>query len=147
VLDFDQHATVRRFDGKQSMISIITGNCGWVGKEHRSMKSLLYFPVFGALIFGGTILTTASAAVAKDGEAVYAAKCKNCHGADGAGNPAIAKMMNVTMKALGSAEVQAKSDADLKMFITAGVGKMKPVVGLAAADVDNVVAYVRTLKK
>jgi cytochrome c5 len=100
-----------------------------------------------AVLFGGTILTPASAAVAKDGEAVYSAKCKNCHGADAAGNPSIAKMMNVTMKPLSSAEVQAKSDADLKMVITAGTGKMKPVAGLAAGDVDNVVAYIRTLKK
>jgi mono/diheme cytochrome c family protein len=100
-----------------------------------------------AVLFGGTILTPASAAVAKDGEPVYAAKCKNCHGADGAGNPSIAKMMNVTMKPLSSAEVQAKSDADLKMVITAGSGKMKPVAGVAAGDVDNVIAYIRTLKK
>lgn len=95
----------------------------------------------------GAMITPAIAASAKDGEAVYAAKCKNCHGADGAGNPAIAKMMNVTLKPLGSAEVQAKSDADLKAVVTAGMGKMKPVAGISPADVDNVVAYVRTLKK
>jgi mono/diheme cytochrome c family protein len=102
----------------------------------------------GAVLYSAAMLTSAVAAgVAKDGEAVYAAKCKNCHGADASGNPAIAKMMNVTMKPLGSAEVQAKSDADLKMVITAGTGKMKPVAGVAGADADNVVAYLRTLKK
>jgi len=100
-----------------------------------------------ALVLGATFTATASAASAKDGEAVYMAKCKNCHGADGAGNPAIAKMMNVTMNPLGSATVQAKSDADLKTIVTTGTGKMKPVSGLAAADGDNVVAYLRTLKK
>ena len=105
----------------------------------------------GALILlvGSTFLAPAPAlaASAKDGESVYSAKCKNCHGADGAGNPAIAKMMNVTMKPLGSAEVQAKSDADLKAAISAGTGKMKPVAGVSGADADNVVAYLRTLKK
>jgi mono/diheme cytochrome c family protein len=100
-----------------------------------------------ALVLGAAFSAPASAASAKDGEAVYTAKCKNCHGADGAGNPAIAKMMNVTMKPLSSAEVQAKSDADLKTILSAGTGKMKPVSGLAAADGDNVVAYLRTLKK
>jgi len=101
----------------------------------------------GAVIYGGTMLAPAAAASAKDGETVFAAKCKNCHGADGSGNPAIAKMMNVTMKALGSAEVQAKSDADLKTVVTAGTGKMKPVTTVAGGDLDNVVAYVRTLRK
>jgi mono/diheme cytochrome c family protein len=111
-----------------------------------SKYSSTYF-VFSALLLGATVIAPASAATAKDGEPVYTAHCKNCHGADGAGNPAIAKMMNVTMKPLGSPEVQAKSDADLKAVISAGTGKMKPVSGLSAADTDNVVAYLRTLKK
>jgi mono/diheme cytochrome c family protein len=99
------------------------------------------------MLFATTMITPAIAASAKDGEAVYTTKCKTCHGADGAGNPAIAKMMNVTMKPLGSAEVQAKPDAGLKAAVTTGTGKMKPVSGVAGADLDNVVAYVRTLKK
>jgi mono/diheme cytochrome c family protein len=111
------------------------------------MKRSISFMAFGALLLGGTFLAPASAAVAKDGEPIFAAKCKTCHGADGAGNPAIAKMMSVTMKPLGSAEVQAKPDAELKTIITAGTGKMKPVSGLAPADADNIVAYLRTLKK
>jgi mono/diheme cytochrome c family protein len=95
----------------------------------------------GALLLGSALSAPAVAA-AKDGEPVYTAKCKNCHGADGTGNPAIAKMMNVTMKPLGAA-----SDADIKAAITNGTGKMKPIAGIAPADVDNVVAYVKTLKK
>ena len=98
-------------------------------------------------MFFAALVAPAVAASAKEGEAVYSTKCKACHGADGAGNPAIAKMMNVTMKPLGSAEVQAKSDADVKAVITAGTGKMKPVSGISPADADNVVAYIRTLKK
>jgi mono/diheme cytochrome c family protein len=94
----------------------------------------------------GAISVPAVAATAKDGEPIYGAHCKSCHAADGAGNPAVAKMMSVTMKPLGAADVQSKSDADLKAVITAGMGKMKPVTGIAPADVDNVVAYLRTLK-
>jgi mono/diheme cytochrome c family protein len=100
------------------------------------MKQLIGFLVCGVVICGGTML----AASAKDGEAVYTAKCKNCHGVDGSGNPAIAKMMNVTMKPLGSA-----SDADVNTAVTMGVGKMKPITGVA--DLDNVIAYIHTLKK
>jgi len=91
--------------------------------------------------------TGASAADAKAGQEVFAKSCKSCHGADGTPNPAIVKMMKVDMKNLGSAEVQAQSDADITKIITEGKGKMKPVKTVSGAAVDNVVAYVRTLKK
>src|SRR5580692_1834597 len=104
------------------------------------MKRSVRFLVCGVFFYGATVIATAASA--KDGEAVYATKCKSCHGADGAGNPAIAKMMNVTMKPLA-----ASSDADIKTAISAGVGKMKPVSGIAAGDIDNVSAYIHTFKK
>ena len=59
----------------------------------------------------------------------------------------LAKMMKVDMKNLGSPEVQALSDADIAKIITDGKGKMKPVKSVTGPAVDNVVAYVRTLKK
>ena len=83
---------------------------------------------------------------AAEGKAIFGTKCKGCHGADGQGNPAIAKMMKVTMHPLGSAEVQSKSDAELKKIITEGTGKMKAQT-LTAKQADDVVAYLRTLKK
>jgi mono/diheme cytochrome c family protein len=91
--------------------------------------------------------TGASAADAKAGQEVFAKSCKSCHGADGTPNPAIVKMMKVDMKNLGSAEVQAQGDADIAKIITEGKGKMKPVKTVSGPAVDNVVAYVRTLKK
>lgn len=81
------------------------------------------------------------------GQTAFNAKCKTCHGADGSGNPAIAKMMKVNMKALGSADVQAKSDADLKKVITDGFGKMRPVAGVNSKTADEIVQFIRTLKK
>jgi len=87
------------------------------------------------------------AADAKAGEAVYSKSCKSCHGADGSGNPAIAKMMKVDLRDLKSAEVQSKSDADLKKVVTDGTGKMKPVAAVTGSSVDDVVAYLRSLKK
>jgi len=89
----------------------------------------------------------ASAADAKAGQAVYDRSCKACHGPDGSGNMAIAKMFKVDMRDLKSTDVQAMSDDDLRKIITGGKGKMKPVSSVSGAAVDDVVAYVRGLKK
>ena len=91
--------------------------------------------------------TAASAADAKAGQAVYDKSCKTCHGPDGTPNASIAKMMKVDIKDLKSAEVQAIGNEDLKETITKGKGKMKPVKSVSGADLDNVVAYVHSLKK
>ena len=87
------------------------------------------------------------AADAKAGQAVYDRSCRSCHGADGAPNPAIAKAMNVQMLDLKSSEVQSKSDADLKKAVTDGQGKMRPIPSVTGAALDNVTAYIRSLKK
>ncbi len=80
------------------------------------------------------------------GADTYKAKCQACHGANGTPNPAMAKSMG--LKDLGSAEVQGKSDADLKTMIDKGKGKMPSFEGkLTSAQIDEVVKYIRTLKK
>jgi len=99
--------------------------------------------LIGVLLLGTAGLVAAGDAQA--GKAVYAQSCKACHGVDGAGNPAIAKALKVNLRALGSADVQSKSDADLKKDTTQGVGKMKPVK-LTDAQATDVVSYLRTLK-
>jgi mono/diheme cytochrome c family protein len=81
------------------------------------------------------------AADAAAGKAVYATNCKKCHGADGEANPAIAKAMKVEMKPLSA------TTADVKDVITKGQGKMKPMPAVTGADLDKVVAYVKSLKK
>jgi mono/diheme cytochrome c family protein len=91
--------------------------------------------------------TAVQAANAKAGMSVYNKSCKSCHGADGMANPAVAKMMKVDIPDLKSADVQAMSDDDLKKVITDGKGKMTPISGVSGAAADNVVAYVRSLKK
>ncbi len=83
----------------------------------------------------------------KDGKAVYDRACKNCHGTTGEANPNIAKMMKVEIKNLGSHDVQALSDDELKKIVTDGKGKMPAIHTVTGQAVDDVVAYVRTLKK
>ena len=105
------------------------------------MKTILIGTISFVLSFG------LASAGASEGKALFAAKCQACHGPNGEGKPAIAKMFNVTLPALGSKEIQSKSDAEIKKTITAGQGKMKAVAGLTDAQVDDVVAFVRTLKQ
>jgi cytochrome c2 len=73
-------------------------------------------------------------------------RCVMCHGAAGEGNEAIAKALGAQMPALGSKEVQALNDAELKKIVLEGKGKMKPV-SLSDAEVADVIAFLRTLKK
>ena len=97
--------------------------------------------VISASLVGLVATTSPAWADAAAGKAVFDTKCKACHGADGAGNPGIAKALGVTMKPLAS------TDADVKKVLTEGVGKMKPVNGLSPAQADDVAAYVKSLKK
>jgi len=102
-----------------------------------------------AAIFIFVILTMGSmlAADAKNGEVAYGKSCKSCHGVDGTPNAAVAKMLNAQIPVLGSTDVQAKSDDEIKKVVTEGQGKMKPVKAVTGDTLDDVVAYVRSLKK
>ncbi len=89
------------------------------------------------------MLSAASVAFAADsGADLYKAKCAMCHGADGT-----SKMANVP--ALGGADVQGKSDADLKTVIEKGKAPKMPAYAgkLTDAQIDDVVKFIRTLKK
>jgi mono/diheme cytochrome c family protein len=81
------------------------------------------------------------------GKEIYSKKCASCHGAAGEGKESVAKTLKVTIHPLGSKEVQAKSDEELKKNLLEGTGKMKGVTGIDAKGADDVVAYIRTLKK
>jgi len=99
-------------------------------------KTILTLLAAGAMAF---------AADAKAGAEVYAKACKSCHGADGAPNPAIAKMMKVEMRHLGDPAVQGLPDSKWEEIITSGVGKMKGTKSVTNAA--DVVAFGKTLKK
>ena len=93
---------------------------------------------FTSLILAASI---SFAADAKAGKAVYDRSCTACHGADGTPNASVAKMMKVEMKDLKT------TDADIPSVITKGKGKMQPVKTVTGAAVDDVTAYVHSLKK
>lgn len=97
------------------------------------------------LILAGGV--PAPAADADAGKGVYMKACRGCHGADGTANAGVAKSQGVTMKHLGDPDVRKMSDADLKKAIVEGFGKMKPVRSVTPAQADDVVAFMRTLKK
>ncbi len=83
-------------------------------------------------------LALAAAAVrAEDAAALYQAKCKLCHGADGKGSP-------VGLK-LGSPDLTAKkvAAADAAKVIESGKGKMTPFKGkLTDPEIKALAAYV-----
>jgi mono/diheme cytochrome c family protein len=98
-----------------------------------------------AVLFGASFSFGQGKAAA--GKEIYSKKCVSCHGDAGEGKESVAKVLKVEIRPLGSKEVQAKSDADLKKTILEGTGKMKGVSGIDAKGADDVVAYLRTLKK
>ena len=106
------------------------------------MKSFLGVFAAGLFLFVPAILGQDAA----KGEKLFATKCKSCHGAQGQGNPAIAKGLGVTFRDLKSAEVQKQSDAELKKLAMGGHGKKKPLKSVTPAELDDVVAYLRTMK-
>jgi mono/diheme cytochrome c family protein len=105
------------------------------------------------IVLGGGLLIVAASASgwageAKAGKATYDKLCASCHGAEGKGNPAMAKAMgekglNLTMK-----DVQSKKDDELLKVITQGEGKM-PASGksLSKQEQADVLSYVRSFGK
>ena len=106
------------------------------------MKTL--FPITAA-----AFLAMGLNASAADGAAIYTKECAKCHGADGKGDTKMGKKLKI--KDL-TVELAKLSDAQIAASITDGVKegdkmRMKPVKNVAAADVDAVVKYVKSLKK
>ena len=109
------------------------------------MRMLLLSGVAAAVLFCTPSALSAAGDAAK-GEKTFATKCKSCHGAEGKGNPAIAKSLKVTFRDLKSAEVLKQSDAELKKLALGGHGAKKPVKGVTTAELDDVIAFLHASK-
>jgi mono/diheme cytochrome c family protein len=98
--------------------------------------------IFTTAALAALCCTTVFGADAAAGKAVYDKSCKNCHGADGTPSAGMAKAMGIK-----DFKTTAYSDAEITTAVTAGKGKMKPVAGVTGASLDNVIAYVKSLKQ
>lgn len=87
-------------------------------------------------------------AIGPDGKTLFASKCASCHGKDGKGNPAMAKMFKVAPAALDltSAATQEKTDEALVAVVRDGRGKMPAQKGkLMGRDFTVLVQHIRGL--
>jgi mono/diheme cytochrome c family protein len=95
-------------------------------------------------------LALPAAAGAHPAQATYDKMCKSCHGADGAGNPARAKMLKIDEAKLnlGREESAKLTRDDLKKVLLDGKEKM-PAYGkkLKPDEVDPMVDLVTELAK
>ena len=99
---------------------------------------------------------TAGAALAQDAKAVYEKECAKCHGAAGAGDGAMGQKLKDKPSDWtkgGGGGLKDFDDAKIAESIKKGgaaVGKSKAMPAypkLSDADVQGLVAYVKTLKK
>lgn len=75
------------------------------------------------------------AADAAAGATVYNTKCKMCHGAGATGG------------VMDKAAIAGTPEATTKATVQNGKGKMKAIASVTGADLDNVAAYIASLKK
>jgi mono/diheme cytochrome c family protein len=112
------------------------------------VKMKKYIPVFFALfVILGLLALPLSAADAVAGKEIYLKKCKSCHAEDGAGTPAMLKKFGDKLKPLGSAEIQKMKDPEMIAGFKAAENHKALVKTTTDADLANIVAHIRTLKK
>jgi len=102
-------------------------------------RRLIVMAVLAALVVAMTM-----PALAQDAAATYKSKCVMCHGADGKGNPAMAKsMQNLDL----IANTKTMSEADVAGIIGKGKPPKMPAYGtLGDPTVQALAKYVKGLK-
>jgi cytochrome c len=109
---------------------------------------LKYLRLFVPVVFAGMVLVPALAAGdAEKGKELYMKRCKTCHGEDGAGTPAMQKKFGEKLLPLGGKQVQAMKDAEITKAFQEAANHKALVKTLQPGDLDNVIAFIRTLKK
>ena len=103
--------------------------------------------VLAVMGIGGVLLGSAIVASADEtGKKVYQRDCQSCHGADGTGNPQIAKALQVSIPSVTAAALKQKDDAELLRLIAEGKGKMPGYAKkLSAEEQRQVLDYMKTL--
>lgn len=123
-----------------------------------------HFALFVSITALATLLAPASALAgdAEAGKTTYTTNCVSCHGETGKGDGPVGQVLQPPPRDFAAGDFQLDgdadgtpgSDADLKAVIAKGAGafggnQMMAAWGgiLSDEDIDNVVAYIRTLKK
>ena len=109
------------------------------------MKRMLQFAIVALVSIPVIVSVIAASGDPAQGKAVYLKRCKMCHGTDGQGNPAMARMLKVEFKAMESDYIQQKEDSEISQTIIKGKGKMAAVRGISEDEVADVIAYVRSM--
>ncbi|MGB7951590.1 MAG: c-type cytochrome [Candidatus Binatia bacterium] len=109
------------------------------------MRKQIWIVTLGFGLAGGWITGTL-AADAKAGKAAFEKSCAGCHGADGKGNPGMAKVIGEKGLNVVGKETMQKSDEQLLKIISEGSGKM-PASKLSKDDQKHALNYLRSLAK
>jgi len=99
-----------------------------------------------AILFAYTV-SQARAADTGAGKPIYEKNCAGCHGADGKGNPAVAKTLGEKGLNIVTKETTQKSDEALLKIIAEGAGKMPASKKLDKNEQKQVLQYSRSLGK
>jgi mono/diheme cytochrome c family protein len=91
-------------------------------------------------------VTSALAADADGGKALYEKSCAGCHGPDGKGSEKMAKLIGEKGLNIVGDETKKKSDEQLLKVIAEGSGKM-PKSKLSTEEQKQVLGYARSLAK
>jgi mono/diheme cytochrome c family protein len=141
-----KHAADRLSTGR--MVRFYIGRNNTKGRSHMEKHSKKLAVLVSACLLTVAGGATAWAAEATGGKATYDKLCVSCHGADGKGNPAMAKALGEKGLNIVGKDTQAKKDADLLKVIVEGAGKM-PASGknLSKQEQTDILSYTRSLAK
>jgi len=85
------------------------------------------------------------------GKALYVKQCQRCHGANGEGVPRMYRVVGAKIVHLGSQGAQEKSDDFIRKSMTDGcckpTNKMQAIKELTPEQIENILAFTRTLKQ
>jgi mono/diheme cytochrome c family protein len=113
-------------------------------KDWRDMKNKLVPMLMGLWIAAGW--SSAGFAAEAGGKAVFEKSCAGCHGADGKGNPGMAKALGEKGLNLTTKETAQKTDEQLLKVLAEGSGKM-PASKLSKDEQKQALSHVRSLAK